>query len=1326
MRIRGTDRMSMLCERGRLACLALLALSLLPLPATAGSGCTLTVVGGQDQAVVPDSQLSLPMRVRYDSNGFGPANIDVRFYHCEGESVLFDLVSPGPGSTDDLTINSVPDGGEVEVLGYAPAALEGFAFVCVEAIDKDSMCFGSTGFFFDVVDFQLGTDNANPTGFVGQPLNLTVSTTPPTEFQRIVWEVTGGTGSLATNETETAPGGASSNSYTSFSPGQATVKAWLGAGMSLAGKGAAAQRGLVTFGVTILQRMLAIVGGDGQVGVVNEVFPDPLTVRVTTNDGTSTTPESGVDVEFFIKDMSGAVLVDPVTGNVIGTGDFAVVTTNGSGEARIGLRAGPDPGPILVCVSDVEGQASGDCFNLSAVEGPPPELVIVSGNNQGVFPGQTFAPLVVGSDPPGAFGSDFEVFWEVVSGSATIDGSSSATSPFVGGTASIEVDAGQAPGPVLVRATLSQIPFSAAGSKGLVTQSVDFSLNVIDPVPPVVEEMIEISGNGQSAQPGEVFANPLVVQVLRDGEPVPGVTVRWERISGTGLIEPDGGNRVDLQSEADGTSSIFVRAPAQPGTTQIRADADGFGAVIFTLTASEDAPPPPPGVNLQLTLVSGDNQSGAVGTRSDAPIVVRLTSIEEEPVPVADMRIDWSVVSGNATLAAPSSLTDTDGLASMTFTYGAPGPIFIRARIQSANTMVTVRATSFQPTLSILSGDGQSGPVSTELPLPLVVATAPPGLMAKGLAGVPVTWTVIEGGGALASTSTETGTDGSSANRLTLGPSPGVNRVRAEIAGSPPVVFTATAVAGAGEGAVLTIVSGDGQTLPTNQLSAPLVVELTDSQGNPIPNVNLRWIPGPDSAVEAELEFTSTGADGRASNRARALRPGRQFVRVFVPADPVTLQLDFVINAGIINTSGLNEREREVAGRLDDVCARMLGIANPTPEQQDLIAICRGLVDSSGQRPGEVREVLRQIIPDEVLTAGRIGLQMGSAQFDNLKARLAALRGGTGGVSFGGLALRGDNGTMPLGFLDTLLLGKSPDDEVGVDFSRWAFFISGNFGRGSKSITERESGFKFDSWSITAGVDYRYSDTLVMGLAAGYNRSETDLRGAAGSLDSRGYSASLYSTWYRESYFLDSVLTLGRNDFDLDRTISFTLTGPDGPMTFSQVARSKTDGNQYALAISGGRDFNRDGWTFGPYVRAMLARQKIDGFTESIALPGRGSGLAFRVDDRSLKSRAAVLGGKVNYAMSTSWGILLPHLQVEYQREFQDDEQEVIVRLLHDPGATPFILRGERVDRDFLNIGLGVSAVFASGRSAFIFYERTSGLSNQKRENLALGLRIEF
>ncbi len=1316
--MRNSSRISSAVSTLRLSVFTFVLAALWSTPSSAGLMCAVSIAGGSDQLGIIGSRFSLPLEVRYESNATGPASIDVQFFNCNVDTIRLHPTSPETGGFN-FTVLSVPDGGTAEVLASIDSGvLDSFGQVCVNISDGNG-CAASTIFNFQFQSASLASPNPNPVVFVGQPFPLEVAVDPPQPGFRIVWELVSGSGFLGESSTFSDGIGQSSNDYFPASPGAATVKAWLGDPFGPdVPSGTGNTAGLVTFNVGIFERILEIVSGDNQSAQSNTQVAQPLRVSASISDGFSTTPEPGVQVSFGIKTdgSGGATLVDHATGVTLGDGSTAVRTTDGSGEAQVGLRMGPETGGVLVCFDDVDGLGSGGCFNATATTGQPATLVILSGNNQEVAAGETFAPLRIGTSPPGVIMPGTPAQWQILSGNATVDGDSATITEFdSNGVATVTAQAGQGPSDIVVRAFTSEFA------------PVDFNLSIRDPI---VREMIEISGNNQTAQPGEVFADALVIQLLSNGVPVADVPVRWQRIQGTGTIEPDGADLVVLTSGSDGMSSVTVRAPEEPGFTRIRADADGFGAILFDLTASTDAPPPPPGgIPIRLELISGGDQNGASGTAGDQPVVVRVTLVDEDSTPLVGQRVDWVVLSGSATLSGANSFTDTDGFASITFTYGEPGDIVISASIPNTQATVEAAVSSFQPVVRVVSGNDQVGDVSTPLPLPLVVGTAPPGDPApKGLGGIVVTWSVVEGGGSLASATTETGTDGTSSNSLTLGSSPGINRVRAEVAGSPPVFFEATGLDDAvPPGAVLVIVSGDGQALPTNDLSAPLVVEARDGAGNPLPGARLRWTPGANSSVAIESELTDTGVDGRSSNRARILRPGRNTVQVSFADISGGSSVEFAINAGIINTSGLTERDREVAGALDDVCARLLGIGSPTAEQADLIAVCRGLIDGSGDRPGEVRDVLRELMPDEMLTTGRMALQMGAAQFDNLKTRMAALRGGASGVSFGGLAMRGDNGVLPLGFLDTLLFGANPDDEVGADFSRWAFFLSGSFGRGDKRVTEREAGFEFDSWSITGGVDYRYSNELVLGIAAGYNSSDTDLVGNTGSLSSEAYSMSLYSTWYRqESFYLDAVLTLGRNDFDLDRSINFTLTGPTGTTTYNQMASSSVDGSQTAFSLSAGRDFNRDGWTFGPYVRATLARQKIDGFTETITLPGSGTGLAFRVDDRSLTSRSGVLGGKVNYAMSTSWGVLLPHFQVEYQREFQDDEQDVVVRFLHDPGGTPFVLRGDAVDRDFLNIGLGLSAVFANGRSAFIFYERTSGLANQTRENIALGLRIEF
>jgi hypothetical protein len=47
-------------------------------------------------------------------------------------------------------------------------------------------------------------------------------------------------------------------------------------------------------------------------------------------------------------------------------------------------------------------------------------------------------------------------------------------------------------------------------------------------------------------------------------------------------------------------------------------------------------------------------------------------------------------------------------------------------------------------------------------------------------------------------------------------------------------------------------------------------------------------------------------------------------------------------------------------------------------------------------------------------------------------------------------------------------------------------------------------------------------------------------------------------------------------------------------------------------------------------------------------------------------------------------------------------------------------------DTDYFNLGAGVSAVFAAGRSAFIYYETSAGRDDITEHSIAGGLRFEF
>jgi outer membrane autotransporter protein len=409
-------------------------------------------------------------------------------------------------------------------------------------------------------------------------------------------------------------------------------------------------------------------------------------------------------------------------------------------------------------------------------------------------------------------------------------------------------------------------------------------------------------------------------------------------------------------------------------------------------------------------------------------------------------------------------------------------------------------------------------------------------------------------------------------------------------------------------------------------------------------------------------------------------------------------------------------------------------MATLSPEQADLLARCEELRDAAGIDPAATVVAIDQLMSHLVLAQGEASLMAAQAQFQNLKTRIAALRAGTVGASFGGLALNTSTGPVSMetlaGAFSAAEDPTAPADgtEIGGDFSRWGFFAAGNIGRGEHEDGSLDPNFDYDIDGITLGVDYRYSDRLIFGASYGYTRQDTELQDGSGDVETTGWSLSAYSTYYQaDTWYVDGVFTWGRNDFELMRRIEYTVpTAGGGTSTIAQEARSDSSGDLLSAAFTFGRDFNRGAMGIGPYARLLYTRLTFDELNEEL-LPGLpGSGLGLSIDERELTSLASVFGTKFTYTYSTDWGVLIPHLQLEWEHEFHDDPQSMEARFLHDPTSTPIIIEGDRFDTDFFRLGLGMSMVLTKGRSGFFYFEQTFGRDGASQYNLALGLRLEF
>lgn len=732
-----------------------------------------------------------------------------------------------------------------------------------------------------------------------------------------------------------------------------------------------------------------------------------------------------------------------------------------------------------------------------------------------------------------------------------------------------------------------------------------------------------------------------------------------------------------------------------------------------------------------VTLTAVTPASGAVSISAGASttLVTRYGG-PTVPVPAGDI-ISWNIASSPAGGdGAISGITTTNGAGNSQAAFTATVPGIYTVSASSGDTFssdptetFTITVTAITRTLTVSSGNGQTAPTSTALPLPLVALAQDNSVLAPGIT---INWTVVSGSATLsAPTSVTNAAAGLASINVNLGPTPGpivITGTRADAA-TAVATFTITSTLTR----TLTIVSGNGQNAtPGSPLPAALVVDARNN-GIAAPGVTINWTITAGSTLGAANNVTS-GA-GLASNTATiSSTPGAVTITA-TRQDAPTVFVSFVVNGvKLSNIAGLSGAQLELATALDTICANLNSLNSPNAGQIDFRARCRELANNAASNPGDVVKALEELLPNSQAAQARSSMLTASRQFETINARIAALRSGTQGGSFEGLALQGANGSVSLGGLINSLTGEASATEVGADFQRWGFFASGTIGRGDANAVGITPSFDFDIHGLTVGVDYRQSDKFIFGAAIGYNNQDTKLAPGQGGVDASGYTLSAYSTYFKDnSWYTDAVITFGKNNYDLERNINYTIPdGLGGFTTVNQTARSDSGGDLLSLGATFGRDFQKGGWSIGPYGRLLYTRLNFDRIQETLVSSGPGAGLALVVEERSLDSFASIIGGKFTRAISTNWGVLTPHFQIEWEHEFNTDPGAATARFVNDPAGTAIVLSDSPYDADFFRIGLGLSAIMSKGRSGFMYYDKSFGRDGISQDNLALGFRLEF
>ena len=516
---------------------------------------------------------------------------------------------------------------------------------------------------------------------------------------------------------------------------------------------------------------------------------------------------------------------------------------------------------------------------------------------------------------------------------------------------------------------------------------------------------------------------------------------------------------------------------------------------------------------------------------------------------------------------------------------------------------------------------------------------------------------------------------------------------------------------------------------------------LSDSDLEPGENVVLdgRGSADTDGTIASYVWRNAAGTQiATGANPTVRLPDGSQIITLTVTDNLGIVSTDTVtINIAVAPTRttlseipDLTPNQRKMAQALDDLCPRLAqSDTQLTADQQALLTRCNGLTFNNTAE--QQRTALDQLNGDDFTAARTQTLLFANFQYVGVMDRLIALRGGARGLSLAGLNLMIDGQQVPLAELqqmaEGLLGGGAAADATepgGLLSDKLGLWGRGNYSFGEKDGSPTAPKFEADQFGLLAGLDYRFSDRAVGGIAIAYGDSSVEFSPAGeGKLDSTSYAASLYGSVYAaKNFYLDAIINVANVSYDAQRNITYV----DGLGLVSESAHGDTDGMTLSGGASLGYDFLIGGLTLSPTLGAFYVDATIDGFTEDGA-----TGLNLVYEEQNFKSLTANAGLRFTYAWNVSWGVLLPHLRADFIREFEDEVEVFGVRFAADPfdagsnPTPPILVETDNPDRSYWRLAAGFSAQFKHGVSGYIEYQRLESYQLIDFQDISVGLRFQ-
>lgn len=375
--------------------------------------------------------------------------------------------------------------------------------------------------------------------------------------------------------------------------------------------------------------------------------------------------------------------------------------------------------------------------------------------------------------------------------------------------------------------------------------------------------------------------------------------------------------------------------------------------------------------------------------------------------------------------------------------------------------------------------------------------------------------------------------------------------------------------------------------------------------------------------------------------------------------------------------------------------------------------------------------------PDPVLDPDVTGLitaqvaaaqRFASAQIDNVSHHLESLHGDFKPCSVNfGIAPPPDPGapivskdpfgpsyvTPPYGVPGQPAAARpSGSPDCALDWaSSMAFWTAGSFQFGTMTPSGLSSANHFLSSGLTAGIDMRLTDHLIVGAALGLGSDRSDVGTNGSRSDATSYSGTLYASLRPfDPLFIDASVGYGLLNYDNRRWVTDDSTMVSG----------KRSGSFWFGGLTASIELSRGALKFAPYVRADFITATLGGYAEE-----GSSAELLNYDQMRFNATSGAVGLRGSIDVPTGFGTLTPNARLEYRSTAQSAYDQSMYYLdLGPASASTFSQPAGTYGTTTGTLGLRLRG--SGGLAVELEYGLTRGTGSLQAQTIRAALRVPF